>query len=334
MDKIQTKQIRQTGQVGKMSYAGNRTKENIKWVKSKVYRKGACSEAERYAALAKWADRAMTGVFYGVGGFFILLLLVLAGYIIIKGLLGFYPELLSFTNEGIGNQFFNTVYLVVLSLLISVPLGVAAGIYMAEYAKEGKFLNFLRVSIETLSSLPSIVVGLFGYLVFILMTGAKWNLMAGALAVSILSLPLITTTTQDAIKSLPNGYKAGSLALGATRWQTMHQVILPTIMPRIVTGIILAAGRGFGEAAALLCTAGQSTVINWNNWNLTSPTCPLNPFRPGETLALHIWVMRTEGSLNPHAGAIASFSSAVLVMMVLLFSMTARVMSHRAEKKM
>lgn len=284
------------------------------------------------ATRAKLADRAMTGVFYGVGGFFILLLLVLAGYIIIKGFAGFYPELLSFNSKGIGNQLFNTIYLVFLSLVISVPLGVAAGIYMAEYAKEGKFLNFLRISIETLSSLPSIVVGLFGYLVFILMTGAKWNLMAGALAVSILSLPLITTATQDAIRSLPGSYKAGSLALGATRWQTMVKVILPAISPRIVTGIILAAGRGFGEAAALLCTAGQSTHLNWNNWNLTSPTCPLNPFRPGETLALHIWVMRTEGSLNPNATEIASFSSAVLVIMVLLFSLTARILSRRSVK--
>lgn len=288
---------------------------------------------EKYAVRARTLDKIMTGVFYGVGGFFLLLLLALAGYIIVKGLVGFYPELLSFSNEGIGNQFFNTVYLVVLSLLISVPLGMAAGIYMAEYAKEGRVLKFLRISIESLSSLPSIVVGLFGYLVFILMIGAKWNLMAGALAVSVLSLPLITTTTEDAIRSLPPGYKHGSMALGATHWQSIWRVLLPTAMPRIITGIILAAGRGFGEAAALLYTAGQSTNLNWKNWKLNSPTCPLNPFRPGETLALHIWGMRTEGSLNPHATEIASFSSAILVMMVLCFSLLARFLSRKLEKR-
>lgn len=284
-------------------------------------------------AKAKAADTAMTGIFYAVGGFFLLLLLVLAGYIIFKGVVDFYPELLTFGRSGIGNQFFNTIYLVFLSLVISIPLGVAAGIYMAEYAKEGRVLSFLRVSIESLSSLPSIVVGLFGYLVFILMTGAKWNLMAGALAVSILSLPLLTTTTEDALRSLPSGYKQGSMALGATHWQTICKVLLPTSLPRIITGVILAAGRGFGEAAALLYTAGQSTNINWSNWNLTSPSCPLNPFRPGETLALHIWVMRTEGSMNPNSTAIANFSAAVLIIMVLSFSLLARVLARRIDRK-
>lgn len=285
-------------------------------------------------ARAKRADSAMTGVFYSVGGFFLLLLLVLAGYIISKGLIDFYPELLTFTRQGIGNQFFNTIYLVFLSLVISVPLGVAAGIYMAEYAKQGKVTAFLQVSIESLSSLPSIVVGLFGYLVFILMTGATWNLMAGALAVSILSLPLITTTTKDALVSLPKGYKEGSMALGATHWRTITKVLLPACLPRIITGVILAAGRGFGEAAALLYTAGQSTNINWSNWDITSATCPLNPFRPGETLSLHIWVMRTEGSLNPNSTAIANFSSAVLIVMVLSFSLLARMLTKRINKRM
>lgn len=286
-----------------------------------------------YMSRAKNTDRVMTGVFYTVGGFFLLLLFALVTYIVYKGFSDFYPELLTFGREGIGNQFFNTVYLVFLSLVISVPLGVASGIYMAEYAREGKILSFLRVSIESLSSLPSIVVGLFGYLVFILLTEAKWNLMAGALAVSILSLPLVTTTTEDAIRSLPKDYKKGSLALGATQWQTICKVLLPAGLPRIITGVILAAGRGFGEAAALLYTAGQSTNINWSNWNLASPTCPLNPFRPGETLALHIWVMRTEGSLNPNSTAIANFSAAVLIIMILSFSLIARIISRRIDRK-
>ncbi len=119
------------------------------------------------------------------------------------------------------------------------------------------------------------------------------------------------------------------MALGASHWQPIYRVMLPACFPRIVTGVILAAGRGFGEAAALLYTAGQSTNINWSNWNITSPTCPLNPLRPGETLSLHIWVMRTEGSLNPHSAAIANFSAAVLVVMVLSFSLLARILSRR-----
>ncbi|MDD7408880.1 MAG: phosphate ABC transporter permease PstA [Firmicutes bacterium] len=275
----------------------------------------------------------MTGVFYGVGGFFILLLIVLAAYIVIQGIRSIYPGVFSFTRQGIGNQFFNTVYLVLIALVISTPLGIAAGVYLAEYAKQGKLTEAITMSIEALSSLPSIVIGLFGYLVFILMTGMKWNLIAGALAVTIMSIPLITTTTRDALKALPPDYKSSSIGLGATRWQTMWHVLLPACVPRIVTGIILVAGRGFGEAAALMYTAGQSTVINWANWNLASPTCALNPFRPGETLALHVWVMRTEGSMNPHSTEIANVSSAVLIILVLGFNLLARYLSRRIDRK-
>lgn len=282
---------------------------------------------------AKKADKVMTIVFYAMGLFSLLFIVALSAYIIIKGLLSHFPGMVSFSNEGIGNQIFNSFYIVFLSLLVSAPLGILAGIYMAEYSKEGKFSRFIRICIESLSSLPSIVVGLFGYLIFILMIGFRWNLLAGAMAISILTLPLITTTTEDALRSLPRVYKEGSIALGATHWETIVKVLLPTASSRIVTGLILAAGRGFGETAALLYTAGQSTVINWSNWDITSVTCPLNPFRPGETLALHIWAMRTEGSLNPQATEIANFSAAILVIAVLVFSLTARYMSRRFDEK-
>ncbi len=282
---------------------------------------------------ARFNDKFMTGVFYCVGGFFLALLNVLASYIIIQGILSFDPAFLQFNRNGIGNQFFNTVYLVFLSLLISVPLGMASGIYMAEYAKEGKTTHFIRICIEALSSLPSIVIGLFGYYVFILMTGMSWNLMAGAMAVSILSIPLITTTTEDALRSLPASFKQGSMGLGATQWQTICKVLIPAAFTRIITGVILAAGRGFGEAAALLYTAGQSTNINWSNWDITAPTCPLNPFRPGETLSLHIWAMRTEGALHANSTEIANFCAMILVILVLTFSLLARYLSRKMDEK-
>lgn len=284
------------------------------------------------AAIA--SDRFMTVLLYCVAGFFLLLLAVFTVYILVKGFRQFDPALLGFNAKGIGNQFFNTVYLVVLALLISVPLGMASGIYMAEYAKKNRFTSFLRTCIETLSSLPSIVVGLFGYLVFVVMVHGKWNLMSGALAVSILSLPLITTTTEDALRAVPKSWKEGSYALGSTHWQTISHVMLPACIPRVITGIILAAGRGFGEAAALLYTAGMSTDINWSRWwKLSSPVCPLNPFRPGETLALHIWASRTE-ALAPNAGQIADISAAVLIIMVFVFSIGARAIGRRLDKKM
>lgn len=275
----------------------------------------------------------MTALLYAVAGFFLLLLAAFTLYIMGKGLADFHISLLAFDENGIGNQFFNTVYLVFLALLISVPVGIMAGIYMAEYAKVSRFTRFLRTCIETLSSLPSIVVGLFGYLVFVVSVGAHWNLFSGALAVSILCLPLITTVTEDALRAVPGSYKEGSYALGATHAQTILKVMIPACFPRILTGIILAAGRGFGEAAALLYTAGMSTDINWKNWNLSSPMCPLNPFRPGETLALHIWSSRTE-AVAPNAAQVANVSAAVLILMVFLFSIGSRVLGRRLSKRL
>jgi len=281
---------------------------------------------------AKRADAFMTGVFYSVAGMFLLLLLAFASYVIIKGFLGATPEMFTFSRTGVMNQLFNTIYLVFLSLVFSVPLGIGAGIYLAEYAKKGKLSAAIKISIETLSSLPSIVIGLFGYLVFILMTGFKWNLLAGALAVSILCLPLITTTTCDAMHALPDSYRAGGIGLGATKWQTIYHVLLPACLPQIFTGIILAAGRGFGEAAALLYTAGMSTDLNWSNWNLSSPTCPLNPMRPGETLSLYIWSSFTE-STAANAQDIANLSAAILMILVFVFNMLVRKLSRDLDKK-
>ena len=289
------------------------------------------SKRHRNAILA---DRAMTVVLYGVAGFFLLLLAAFTVYILGKGVSEFDFGLLAFNSKGIGNQLFNTVYLVFLALLISVPLGIAAGIYMAEYAKKGKLTSFIRTCIETLSSLPSIVVGLFGYLVFVVLVHGKWSLMAGALAVSILSLPLITTTTEDALHAIPASWKEGSFALGATHRQTILRVMLPGCVPRIITGVILAAGRGFGEAAALLYTAGMSTDLNWSRWwKLNSPVCPFNPFRPGETLALHIWASRTE-AVAANAAQVADVSAAVLIVMVFVFSIGARAIGRRLDRKM
>ncbi len=282
---------------------------------------------------AKRWDKIMTILFYIIALFFLVLLASFAIYIMTKGFMGFSMDLMAFDETGIGNQLFNTIYLVVLSLLISVPLGVVSGIYMAEYAKANRATKILRMSIETLSSLPSIVVGLFGYLVFIVMTGAQWNLFAGALAVSILSLPIIATTTEDAFRSLPDGYKKGSFGLGATKWQTIWMVLLPACIPQIVTGVILAAGRAFGEAAALMFTAGMSTDINWNSTDITSPTNPFNPFRPGETLALQIWASRTE-ALATNAEQIANLCAALLMVLVFAFTLGARYLSRRMNRKM
>lgn len=281
----------------------------------------------------KRMDNIMTSLFLCGAGFAVVLLVAFVGFVIVEGFSGMTPEMLSFTGSGMGNMFFNTLYLVFLALVASTITGIPAGIYLAEYAKKGRITHWVRMAVETLASLPSIVVGLFGYLVFIVMTGSQWNLFAGSLAVSILTLPLVTSVTEDALRNLPDSYRQGSLGLGASHWQTIWRVLLPACFPRIMTGLIMAAGRGFGEAAALMFTAGMSTDINWSNWDITSTSCPLNPFRPGETLALHIWALRTE-ALHADAAQQAATSSAILMILVVSFSLAARYMSWRIDKKM
>lgn len=278
-------------------------------------------------------DRFMTNLFIAGAGFAVILLIAFIAFVVVEGFSGMNMSMLSFSGSGLGNMFFNTLYLVFLALIASTISGIPAGIYLAEYAKKGRMTRWVRMAVETLASLPSIVVGLFGYLVFIVMTGSQWNLFAGALAVSILTLPLVTSVTEDALRNLPDSYRNGSLGLGASHWQTIWRILLPACFPRIMTGLIMAAGRGFGEAAALMFTAGMSTDIDWENWDITASSCPLNPFRPGETLALHIWALRTE-ALHADAAQQAAASSAILMILVVAFSLAARYISYRLDKKM
>lgn len=278
-------------------------------------------------------DRFMTNLFIAGAGFAVILLIAFIAFVVVEGFSGMNMSMLSFSGSGLGNMFFNTLYLVFLALIASTITGIPAGIYLAEYAKKGRMTRWVRMAVETLASLPSIVVGLFGYLVFIVMTGSQWNLFAGALAVSILTLPLVTSVTEDALRNLPDSYRNGSLGLGASHWQTIWRILLPACFPRIMTGLIMAAGRGFGEAAALMFTAGMSTDIDWENWDIMASSCPLNPFRPGETLALHIWALRTE-ALHADAAQQAAASSAILMILVVAFSLAARYISYRLDKKM
>lgn len=278
-------------------------------------------------------DRFMTNLFIAGAGFAVILLIAFIAFVVVEGFSGMNMSMLSFSGSGLGNMFFNTLYLVFLALIASTITGIPAGIYLAEYAKKGRMTRWVRMAVETLASLPSIVVGLFGYLVFIVITGSQWNLFAGALAVSILTLPLVTSVTEDALRNLPDSYRNGSLGLGASHWQTIWRILLPACFPRIMTGLIMAAGRGFGEAAALMFTAGMSTDIDWENWDITASSCPLNPFRPGETLALHIWALRTE-ALHADAAQQAATSSAILMILVVVFSLAARYISYRLDKKM
>ncbi len=232
---------------------------------------------------------------------------------------------------GIGPQLFNSLYMLLISLIITVPIGIGAGIYLSEYTKKGFFLNVVRISIETMASLPSIVVGLFGFLVFVKITNWGFTLLSGALAISILNLPALTRVSENAIKEASKGIKEASLGLGATRFQTIKTVVLPSAIPQILTGIILAAGRIFGEAAALLYTAGMSAPSLNFTANITSKAFPLNLMRPAETLAVYIWKVNSEAMILD-AAKVANGASAVLIIMVLLFNILARIIGKKMHK--
>lgn len=287
----------------------------------------------------KIQDKIWTTILYFISAFMMFLLIYLIGYILIEGIghisLSFLTTdpLIGEAGGGIAPQLFNSFYMLIISLLMTIPISIGAGIYLAEYAQEGPILNIIRLSIETMASLPSIVVGLFGLLIFVKATGWGFTLLSGALAISILNLPSMTRISENAIRISSKGLKEGSIALGATRWQTMKNVILLVATPQILTGIILAGGRIFGEAAALLYTSGMSAPpLSFSLENIFSVNSPFNPMRPAETLAVYIWQVNLEGMI-PDATKVGSASSAILIIMVLIFNIMARIIGNLIHRK-
>ncbi|MCH6266611.1 MULTISPECIES: phosphate ABC transporter permease PstA [Neobacillus] len=288
---------------------------------------------------SKAADRIATGVFVAIAITIVTILAGLFFYIFVNGFKHISLEFLTTPSSnvraggGIRDQLFNSFYILFITMLITVPIGIGGGVYMAEYAKPGKVTDLIRTCIEVLSSLPSIVIGMFGLLIFVNTTGWGYTILGGALALTIFNLPTMVRTTEDAIRAVPRDLKEASLALGVTHWHTIKTIILPAAFPSVLTGAILAAGRVFGEAAALLFTAGLSTPrLDYTNWNPFSEQSPLNIFRPAETLAVHIWSVNTQG-LIPDVNEVASGSSAVLVLSVLIFNLLARWIGSLIHKR-
>lgn len=288
---------------------------------------------------ARTSDKIATFIFYTMAASVSLILLALVGYILYNGLRVVNWHFLTSppsafrAGGGIGPQIFNSFLLLVLTMLFTIPVGLGAGIYLAEFSKENRWTKIIRICTETLASLPSIVIGLFGLLFFV--TVLKWgfSIISGALALTVLNLPVMTRISEDTLRSVKNELREASLALGATQWQTIVHVVLVTAIPGLVTGIILTAGRVFGEAAALLYTAGITTPrLQFYNWNPFNTNSPLYIFRPAETLAVHIWKVNSEG-LAPDARQIADGASAVLIIIVLFFNIAARWVARRLYKK-
>ncbi|NLT15407.1 MAG: phosphate ABC transporter permease PstA [Clostridiales bacterium] len=218
----------------------------------------------------------------------VFILVSLVGYILVKGLPHLKPSLFAFkytsSNVSMMPAIINTLTVTVVSLLISVPLGIFSAVYLVEYARRGnKLVKLIRLTTETLAGIPSIVYGLFGMMMFVIATGIGQSLLAGALTLSIMVLPTIMRTTEEAIKAVPDAYREGSFGLGAGRLRTVFRIILPSAMQGILAGVILSIGRIVGETAALIFTAGTAAGV------------PDSLMDSGRTLSIHMWVLSSEG---------------------------------------
>ncbi|HEM6241574.1 TPA: phosphate ABC transporter permease PstA [Streptococcus suis] len=289
---------------------------------------------------AKKFDKLATGILYSIAGVIVVILTSLILYILLRGLPHVSWDFLTSKSSsykaggGIGIQLYNSFFLLVVTLLISVPLSTGAGIYLAEYAKKGPLTNFIRTCIEILSSLPSVVVGLFGYLIFVVQFEYGFSILSGALALTVFNLPQMTRNVEDSLRHVHHTQREAGLSLGLSRWETVLHVVIPEALPGIVTGIVLASGRIFGEAAALIYTAGQSApALDWSNWNPLSVTSPISIFRQSETLAVHIWKVNSEGTI-PDATQVSAGSAAILLVFILSFNFSARYIGKKLHAKM
>lgn len=279
---------------------------------------------------SKTTDKLATLYFWTAGCFIVLLL----AWFLIKILGDGIPHLSwhfifgkpeeMMAGGGVGPQLFNSFYILFLSLLISVPIGIGAGIYLAVYAQKNRFTEIIRVSVEALASVPSIVFGLFGFLLFVNLLGLKFSIIGGAATLSLLNLPVLVRVTEVAIRTVPESYWEASLALGSTQWQAIRKVLLPASLPNLITGITLVAGRALGESAILIYTAGLSVSRFFPDFN---------PTIMGETLSTHLWYVQAE-ALVPDARQIAQGSAALLLIVVLIFNLLVAVPSRILQKRL
>ncbi|MDR2516815.1 MAG: phosphate ABC transporter permease PstA [Spirochaetaceae bacterium] len=224
------------------------------------------------------------------------------------------------TERGIFPMIVTTLYVVLASLAVALPAGITSAIFLNEYAGNTPLVRLLRLAIETLAGIPSIIYGLFGLLVFCRLFGFGQSIISGALTLSIMILPLIIRTTEESLKAIPASFREGSLSLGATRFQTIVHVVLPSALPGIVTAVILAIGRVAGESAPVLLTVGLARNI------------PRGIFEPGRTLTIHLYYLTNE-AVHPDDFGRAFASAAVLVILVVVINTAAKIIAGSFGKK-
>ena len=272
----------------------------------------------------KNSQKIMKTIFWASGIFTVFLLILVIGYILVNGLpvvsLNFIlgQPINNGAAGGILPFIISTVYVTFVALVVATPLGIGGAVYLAEYAGENALVKAIRFGSEILASIPSIVFGLFGFAFFVVYLGFGFSVLSGGLTLAFMAMPTILRTSEVAIESVPKSYSEGSMALGASKWQTIYQVILPAAVPGIITGIILGMARAIEETAAILYTVGAAI------------TAPVSIFDPAQPLPLHLYTLATEGISMPYAYGTA----AILVVLILIITIVTNALVDRYTKKM
>lgn len=271
--------------------------------------------------MRKFKENLLKFIVYLSACITVAVLVMILGYIFVRGFSRLSWDFITKNYTATGNggilpMIIATLYTVILSIAIATPIGVLAAIYLAEYAKQGKTVKVIRFAVQSLAGIPSIVYGLFGSIFFVVALKLGYSLLAGSLTVAIIILPVIISTTEDAIKTVPISYKEASLGLGATKFQTLYKVILPSSLSGILVGIILSVGRIVGESAAILLTAG--TVAQMPNGIMSS----------ARTLTIQAYLVTQEAGNIEEASAVGI----VLILIIFVINIIAKLITKKFSK--
>ena len=273
------------------------------------------------------SDVFVSGLINLSAAFSVILLAGIIAYVFIKGIrsvnLQFLTTVTSTLNKtvGIAGNIVNTLYIIVITLLIATPVGIGSAIYLNEYAKPGKLVRAIEFTTETLSGIPSIIFGMFGMMFFGTGLGLGYSILTGSLTLTLMVLPLITRNTQEALKTVPDSYRSGALGMGATKWYMIRTVLLPSAMPGMITGVILAIGRIVGESAALLFTAGSGYLLPKSGIGFLKKI-----LESGGTLTIQLYLSMAKAEYS-----IAFGIATVLLVIVLVINWLTKVLSRKLD---
>lgn len=272
---------------------------------------------------------------YGAAGVAVFLLLGIIGYVFVKGSgtlsLKFLTTVTSSLKNtvGIAGNLVNTLYIIILTLLIATPIGVGGAIYLNEYAKPGRLVKLIEFTTETLSGIPSVIFGLFGMVFFGNTLGLGYSILNGALTLTLMVLPLIVRNTQEALRTVPDSYRSGALGMGATKWYMIRTILLPSAKSGILTGVILAVGRIVGESAALLFTTGSArTLIKFGGSGVENVGKIFEKaLQPGGTLTIELYLQMQNGKYDVAFGI-----GCVLIIIVLMINILLKLITGNRGK--